>query len=82
MLVATSFSSSTLQLHKVPQDEAPLPNPLQSEGGRDANSSIEGIHRTMTDPWDERYIYAHMKTIKNQPKVGKYTIHGAYGIVV
>ena len=26
------------------------------------------------------YIYAYMKTIRNQPNVRKYTIHGSYGI--
>ena len=32
------------------------------------------------DPWDW-YIYLH-ENHKNQPNVGKYTIHGWYGIVI
>lgn len=28
-------------------------------------------------PWDERYITRHLQ--KNQPHVGRYTMHGSYG---
>ena len=27
-------------------------------------------------------IYTYMKTIKNQPNVGKYAIHGSYGYLM
>ena len=33
----------------------------------------------MTDPWDERYIDLY-ENHKNQSNVGKYTIHGSYGM--
>ncbi len=32
----------------------------------------------MTDPWDERYMKTYYH--KNQLNVGKYTIHGSYGL--